>query len=137
MIARVDGKGGALGYFFGPKRLEPSLSHRDSFHASLAVYAVIFGTTALEIGAWPRLACLLSFRPEDWPIPLMAQWIGTESSPRGPCFEYDDDGSLWNRRQVPCPEDMSSLVAEAVGAPNGAVEQRLTAILDPPWWQQP
>ena len=137
VIGRVDGIGGALGYFFGPKRPEPSLLQRENFQASDAVYAVIFGTTALEIGAWPRLACLYPFKPEDWPMPLMAQWIDVETGPKGPCFAYEDDGSLWNRKEVPCPDDMSTLIAKAVNSPNGAVEVMLTAILDPPWWQRP
>jgi len=110
----------------------------EDIRPDLAVLAVIFGDTALLNGAWPRLGRLAEFSRDQWPTPLFSLQlrIGDDLTP-AKCFEYADDDTLWNSRQVPCPERLSMVIGREGHAPNGYVEGALTDLLDPPLWQQP
>lgn len=70
VVARADGKGIALGYFFGPRveSLEDPPQAR-TFEANSAIKVCRFGDLGLIRGKWPVLGRMESWDPTQWNVP--------------------------------------------------------------------
>jgi hypothetical protein len=70
LVARHDGRGGVVGYLFGPRTDEiPTLDDVAGLRARDAVRVVRFGDLGLVRGKWPILGRLDGWLAEDWPLP--------------------------------------------------------------------
>jgi immunity protein 26 of polymorphic toxin system len=77
LAARVDGKGGVLGYFFGPRRTElPDLSELAALSAGDSVLVRQFGDLSLLKREWPVIRAAARMEPQ--PLAHACLW-----SPRG------------------------------------------------------
>jgi Immunity protein 26 len=74
LIARGDGKGIVLGYFFGPRREHvPSLDSVKILRRDQATLVTRFGDPGLRSGYWPIIGRAECWRREEWPLPLFAR----------------------------------------------------------------
>jgi hypothetical protein len=74
IAARVDGKGGVLGYFFGPRRTElPALSELTALSAGDSVLVQQFGDLSLIKREWPVIGHLPEWDREHWPMPAFGR----------------------------------------------------------------
>ncbi len=74
ILARANGPVG-FGYFFGP-RLDslPDRSELSGLKPADSILACRFGLGALQDGSWSKLGTAPSWRPSDWPIPLLCRF---------------------------------------------------------------
>jgi hypothetical protein len=74
LIARMDGKGVVLGYFFGPRRHEkPSIATISRLDRKYAISTNRFGDLGLLSGKWPVIGAQPGWCPEDWPVPVFGR----------------------------------------------------------------
>lgn len=74
VIARMDGRGVILGYFFGPRMC--TLPARDEIpHHRLedAVLVQMFGDPGILSGTWPILGQVPGWAAESWPMPCFGR----------------------------------------------------------------
>lgn len=129
VVARMDGTGGMMGYFFGPKRDEaPRLLDVRSLNVNNAVLCKMAGDLGLLKGFWPVLGRADDWNRADWPVPNFArkdavsgQWIRVT---------YDED-TLEVVREVHCDASEGESLPYDSLAGYGAIEIRLTTLLDP------
>jgi hypothetical protein len=70
-VARMNGQGHVLGYFFGPRRRDiPTEEDARGLTAADAVLVAQFGDLALLEGTWPILPSGEPWNREDWPMPV-------------------------------------------------------------------
>jgi hypothetical protein len=71
LVARMDRKGGVLGYFFGPRREQPP-AKADIMHLTHAdaVWISHFGDLGLLEGLWPIIGRVGPWNRADWPMPV-------------------------------------------------------------------
>src|SRR5829696_9606591 len=73
IVARMDGKGGVLGYFFEPRRIEvPVLDDLDALCAADAFLVRRFGDLSLIRREWPVIGRAPEWDRPLWPIPAFA-----------------------------------------------------------------
>ncbi|WP_407560890.1 immunity 26/phosphotriesterase HocA family protein [Streptomyces sp. 184] len=70
VVARMDGKGIVLGYFFGP-RVEPleDLPQTRTLDANSAIKVCRFGDLGLVREKWPVVGRVESWNPAEWNVP--------------------------------------------------------------------
>jgi hypothetical protein len=127
LVARADGCGVVLGYFFGPARLElPALGDLGELTVEAAVAVHWFGDLSLVRGEWPRIGRLPHWRRAAWPVPAFGTYnVLLEQAFR---LEYPHE-TFGDVREVPVTR------AEADALPWGAlfgaglVEGMLTELL--------
>lgn len=75
LAARVNPKGGVLGFFFGPKLVElpASVEHLDSIDAQDALLIGRFGDLGLISGRWPVIGSLPTWDRASWKPPLFGR----------------------------------------------------------------
>jgi hypothetical protein len=70
LVARMDGRGIALGYFFGPRyETAPTTEDVRGLHRDAAICVEMFGDLGLLDGSWTVVGHADDWRPEDWPVP--------------------------------------------------------------------
>jgi hypothetical protein len=131
VIARTDGKGGAIGYFFGPAySVPPSLDDVIDKNANNAILVSNFGDIGLQRKKWKLIiGRASSWDRNQWPIPPFVRTDAISGKNRK--VIYDEDNLNTEKSLVSCsPEEAAILPKDAI-AGYGAVEMKLTKLLDP------
>jgi hypothetical protein len=79
LLARLPARGGVLlGYFFGPRRLEPPTdpAYFQALRAEHAVFVCRFRDAPLYRGQWTLLGVKTAFARADWPVPAFHRYDG-------------------------------------------------------------
>jgi hypothetical protein len=104
VVARMDGKGAVLGYFFGQRYDEPpELADVGELDAVDNVLVAIFGDLGLIRGKWPVVGRLPGRRHEEWPMPAFGRH--EQLTGRYLRVEYDDDDPNSRPREVEIPRE--------------------------------
>lgn len=128
VVARMDGRGGVFGYFFGPKRQKvPSLAEVIGFSKEDAVWLRQFGDLGFLEKAWPIIGESPNWRREDWPLPPFVRV--SDISGKGTMSHYSDE--LKFMYEGPCDPALASQYPQDALSGYVAVEIHLTRILDP------
>lgn len=128
VVARMNGKGAVLGYFFGTRYDEPpDLSDVGELAAIDNVLVQRFGDLGLIRGTWPVVGRLPGWQREEWPMPA----FGRREELTGRCWrvEYDDDDPNSRPREVPISPEECARLPEDGAAGFGFIEARLTRLL--------
>lgn len=128
LVARMNGKGAVLGYFFGSRYdTVPNIAEVGELSALDAVLIQIFGDLGLIRGAWPVFGRLPGWQREEWPMPA----FGRREALTGRCFrvEYPDDDPNGRPREVPISSEECDRLPEDGAAGFAFVEARLTRLL--------
>ena len=119
LLARMPPRGGvSLGYFFGPRRLEPPTdgAYYDALRAEHAVFVCRFRDAPLYRGQWPLLQLRAQFRRGDWPIPAFHRYDGGTTLAPGVSdvtdwrVEYGEDNLIVPERETPATQPDLQLV---------------------------
>jgi hypothetical protein len=74
VIARADGRGKALGYFFGPRMPEvPRSDGLETLRSRDAVLVALFGDLGFLRGEWPVIGKVTSWQRGEWPLPTFVR----------------------------------------------------------------
>jgi hypothetical protein len=105
VVARANPNGILLGYFYGPRRMEPPLlADLAALHAADAVLVARFSSLGLVDGSWPIVGQKPGWDRGDWPTPMFVRH--EELTGRWIKVFYDAD-------------DPAKLLGEEVFTPNG------------------
>jgi hypothetical protein len=128
-VARSDGRGLVLGYFFEPALDKvPPLDAVNKLQPSDAALIRKFGDLGLIRYGWPVIGQTGEWRREEWPVPVFSQIDIIDSSKTYKVY-YDDNVDMNSRKTVRVPPD------EIVGLPQdglsgcGALQTRLERII--------
>lgn len=127
IVARSNGKGIVLGYFFGPKR-ENSTVERNTLDLmpSDAIMIIQFGDLGLIRGEWQVISHSPTFSRDKWPLPSFARIDVISNKVRR--IDYDEDTLYEEKEQVISFETAKSLPRDGLWGYR-AVEQQLAKIL--------
>ena len=125
VIARANGKGLALGYFFGPIQRAIPAAPID-LDPNVALYIRRFGDLGLIRGDWMVLGPTPNFTFDRWPVPLFGSRIELRRG-RGYRVRYDDQLREVARDVVPLAE-IEGLPQDGL-AGSGFVEAKLAQLL--------
>lgn len=82
VVARMDGRGRVLGYFFGPNlSSETDAWVTGDLRAQNTVLVRMFGDLGLLKGEWRVIGNVVPWRRDEWPLPPF-------------CYTYDDTGEF-------------------------------------------
>jgi hypothetical protein len=126
VVARMDGKGRAFGYFFGPKRASiPDASDLLTLRPLNAVWSGRFGDLGILNGTWPVISRDIPWSREDWPLPpfIRVDRIGS----RAWKAIYSNDLQL--ESDEPCSPALATRYPEDALDGFRAVEIHLTKLL--------
>ena len=128
LVARMNGKGSVLGYFFGPWREQcPTKEDTQGLSSADAILVRLFGDLGLLEGKWPILGRSDLWDRADWPLPAFAR-IAVDKS-RAWRVEYSEADINQVVREVPVnPNKVSHLPEDGLSG-SGALEIRLTQLL--------
>jgi hypothetical protein len=128
LVARMNGEGPVLGYFFGGRYDHvPDAAELRGHSTDEAIFAKIFGDLGLIRGAWPVAGRLPGWRRDDWPMPA----FGRREPLTGRCFrvEYADDDPASLQGEMPIsPEELEHLPEDGL-AGVGFIETPLSWLL--------
>ncbi len=88
VVARMDGKGGIFGYFFGPKLASIDDASMDGLQPKNAIWLTEFGDLGLLENAWTVIGKLPNWNREEWPMPPLIRL--DEVQHRATLVFYDD-----------------------------------------------
>ena len=128
VIARADGRGVLLAYFFG-RRFErvPTISDVGELSALDHVLVKRCGDLGLVRGDWPIIGALAEWRREQWPIPAFVRHdLLTDEYMR---VEYPDDDPNGQPREVPISREQFEGLPEDGMAGSQFVEARLSRLV--------
>jgi hypothetical protein len=125
VLARADGKGSALGYFFGPRVSSADEAELDSVTPEDALLVGMFGDLELIRENWPVLGEIGGWSPDRWLIPHMSRI--DEKAGRAWLSTYDDALRCVNETEIAPTEAPRYPYDRLMGA--GAVEIRLTKLI--------
>ncbi|GLW35248.1 immunity 26/phosphotriesterase HocA family protein [Actinoplanes regularis] len=107
VIARADGKGIALGYFFG-QRIDAldKVTGPQALNPDNAAKVCRFGDRGIIKGLWAIVGRVTDWDPEKWPVPafcrngeILVQYddrtlesVGTQRLPQSGCQDLPEDG---------------------------------------------
>lgn len=127
VAARIDGRGGILGYFFGPKRdALPREVEISRLSADAAVWIGQFGDLGLLKGEWPIICHSQDWDRGRWPMPRFARV--DEHAGRAWLTTYSED-TLRALSEEPCDLATASQYPKDRLSGSGAVEITLTKLL--------
>jgi hypothetical protein len=126
LVARNNGKGIALGYFFGPRLSKVEEANLDELVPRDAIYVGKFGDLGLLNNEWPILGAVPQWNPRQWPLPPLVRV--DEAANRAWISVYDEHSFSCLREQEVDPNTVSAFVADGTMG-YGAVEVRLTKLL--------
>jgi hypothetical protein len=128
IVARLDKKGGILGYFFGKKYPSiPDLVEVTQLISSSAILIRQFGDLGLLNSSWPIVGRYMDWRQEDWPVPAFSR-IAVDQSTAWKTVYSDKDGiTLLTEQEVPI--SLAQMLPEDGLSGYGAIELRLTKLL--------
>lgn len=128
VVARADGKGGVIGYFFGPRlATPPELEALSSNTPNSAVLVANLGDLGLLRGEWKLLGRHRAWKREEWPIPVFVRRDAVTGQPRKIIYSEPDLNS--ESAVLPCTETEAEVLPRDGVMGYGAVEIRLTRLL--------
>ncbi|MGI8854722.1 MAG: immunity 26/phosphotriesterase HocA family protein [Thermomicrobiales bacterium] len=129
IVARMDGKGRVLGYFFGPRRdAVPLLPEVASMKADQAVWIHCFGDLGLIEKDWTVLGNDATWNRADWPMPAFGHRDSIVEN-RQWKREYSGANMGLIVKQTPVSfAEYSVLPKDGIGG-RGFVEIKLTIVL--------
>jgi hypothetical protein len=127
IVARMDGKGGILGYFFGPKSLSlEDIEDCSNLKCQDAILTGKFGDPGLLNGEWTVIGEIQNWDKTEWPMPAFIRIDEFEN--RAWLSYYDEyDFSFIKEKEV--PSDLKDSYPYDRDMGYGAVEIRLTELL--------
>lgn len=127
IVARLNGKGIVLGYFFAPRvsGVEKSIDIAG-FSANDAVFICRFGDLGLIKNEWIIINELPDWNPAEWPIPPFFKLDAVD--PTQAYLEYYDDNLARLREEKVSPELKDKYPRDGLYG-YGAVEKALNHIL--------
>jgi hypothetical protein len=128
LIARSNGRGGMLGYFFGPRHQSlPVTAELQGLEPKHAVLVCRLGDLGLIRQTWTVLGPSPNWEPGIWPVPRFVR--REEGSGRTFIVEYDQDDAIeLVREALARPEDGRGLPKDGLYG-SGAVEILLDHLL--------
>ena len=129
LVARMDGKGGAFGYFFGPAIDDPSdVGVPLDVKPDDAVLVGRFGDLGLMNGTWPVLGESDSWKEANWKMPPFVRVDDHE----GKAFvSVYDESTFACMSERPCDPALANQYHYDGDMGYGAVEILLTKLLNP------
>lgn len=128
IVARIDGKGGIFGYFFGPKyHSYDDIEDFSNLRYQDAILAGRFGDNGLINGTWKIIDELKNWNSSEWPMPAFIRvdeidnraWLSYYNE-NDFSFIREEEVSPTIKDKYPYDRDMGY----------GAVEIRLTKMLN-------
>ena len=127
IVARNDGKGIVVGYFFGTRhKVLPTISDIQKLLPDQAILVCRFGNLGLLDKGWPILGKSQTWSATQWPIPVFARFDGINDDIAWK-VSYSDDLSLVSENSTSA-ENAIQLPSNGLFSA-GAVEIRLTKLL--------
>ena len=129
LVARMDGKGSVIGYFFGPshKEIPSSLDFTKGLTPDDAIFIAHFGDLGLLKGTWKVLGEREPWIREKWPLPAFVRTDVISGKHRK--VLYFEDNLLKEVQLVPIVAETAKRLPEDGIFGAGAVEIRLTKLL--------
>ena len=128
IIARMDGKGGVLGYFFGPMfRSLEKIKDCSDLKADKAILVGRCGDLGLLNGEWKVIDRLSNWNKSEWPMPPFIRVDESES--RAWLSYYDENDFSFIKEERVSPELVNAYPYDR-DMGYGAVELRLTKRLE-------
>lgn len=129
-ITRVAPGGKLLvGYFFGPPREQlPSDPDAEGLRPDDAALICRFSDLAFLRNEWPLLGSRNPAMVQEWPVPLFARQDAVSGEVR--LIRYRDDDPRIESEATTSPGEHPSVYAPDGAWGNGAVEEKLTGILE-------
>ncbi len=128
LIARLDGKGGFLGYFFGPRHEQiPVQQDTISLSSSDAILIRHFGDLGLLREEWPIIFHPDAWSRADWPLPAFARIAVDEGWALRVEYSETDISKPLHEASINL-EEARRLPEDGVSG-YGAIEIRLTKLL--------
>lgn len=129
IVARADGRGRVLGYFFGPRYdAVPALSEDDLPTREKAILVAIFGDLGLIEREWPVILRPSVWRPSDWPMPDFGH-IDVVDPSKAYRRSYDENTLEGNAPDVPITPEAALRLPRDAQSGSGAIEIKLTRLL--------
>lgn len=130
LIARYDGKGIVLGYFFHCTYEQcPTIDDTHTINAAHIVLVRLFGDLGILRGEWPILGQQKEWHRDVWPVPLFGR-IAVDRS-RAVGVKYADDNIAY-LGEISIPIEEATQLPEDGLSGYGAIEIRLTDLLTQP-----
>ena len=128
LVARLDGTGGIIGYFFGPRHEQlPTKEEIMGLSADSAVLIRHFGDLGLLRGEWPIISHSSVWNRAHWPLPAFAR-ISMDDK-QALRIEYAETDINQPIREVPISIEEAHRLPEDGVSGYGAIEIRLTKLL--------
>jgi hypothetical protein len=128
IVARLSGDGAVFGYFWGPKRMViPTLEELSCLTPENCLWRAVFGDLGFLQREWPIIGEAAQWDRKVWPLPPFINV--NRASGRSSKVTLSDD-SLRAVTQEPCDPGLIRLYPEDAAHGYGAVEIKLTTILD-------
>lgn len=128
LVARMNGKGTVLGYFFGPRRKHlPTAKDTQGLSPSDAIHVCMCGDLGFLEGEWPVICNSEPWNREGWPLPAFAR-IAVDGS-RAWRVEYSEVDINQVVREVSVSPDKVKHLPEDGAYGSGAVELWLAKLL--------
>lgn len=128
VVARMDGRGGVLGYFFGPRRdTVPSLEEVHDLDPGQTLRIIRFGDLGLIENEWPIIGQSKAWERDHWPLPDFGRL--EEVSGRALRVEYSEDNLAAAAGETQGPRDEVAKLPRDALSGAGAVELVLTHLL--------
>lgn len=95
LVARADGRGSILGYFFGSEQRNLiTLDDVTAFGPEDAVLVTVFGDLGLLKGVWPIIGQAKDWSRSDWPMPLFGRTVPHPTKHEiGYVTQYDEESA--------------------------------------------
>lgn len=128
VVARMNGKGGAIGYFFGPAYAQiPATDVLARLAPKDAVLVANFGDLGLLRGQWKVVGWIEPWQREDWPLPVFVRRDAVTGTPRKAV--YREPNLNIEVELLPCSEEEAKRLPKDGIMGSGFVEIRLTKLL--------
>lgn len=89
VVARMDGKGGIFGYFFGPRLSSIETARIDDLKPADAILLGQVGDLGLLKGEWTVIGQIRPWNRHEWPLPPLIRY--DEKARRAWLCHYDED----------------------------------------------
>lgn len=130
VVARMDGRGAVVGYFFGPPVEElPDVHDLDRRRPRDALTIRQFGDLRLLKGQWPVIGKSRGWSRDLWPLPAFGRV--DELGGRAWRVEYSDDDLNRPASETPIPLDEAEALPRNGILGAAAVEMVLASLLKP------
>ena len=128
LVARTNGRGTVLAYFFGPRLAAvPPLETVSLHKPSDAILVTPVGDYAFRHASWPLIGKEPTWRRESWPTPPLARYEELTGRWFEERFDDEDPAVLVSQRQIDQETGRTLPRSRLMGS--GSAEQALTKLL--------